>query len=140
MPMPSSSTTIHTRSGRRPARMRIWPPSGVYLIALDTIFIITCIIRSRSAVTSGRPGSRSSSRWWLWRWASIYTALYRSWTASPKGKRLSFSSERSESKRERVSRSWTIWVMRSLSLRMTVRNFFSMAGGISPAPSARVSA
>ena len=35
---------------------------------------------------------------------------------------------RPESNRDRVSRSCTIWVMRSLSLRMTPRNFFSVAG------------
>ena len=59
---------------------------------------------------------------------------------APKEKRASFSSSRPESSRDRVSRSWTIWVMRSLSLRITPRNFFSMSGGISPARSVRVSA
>ena len=69
--MPLSSTNIHTRSPRRPAEMTMRPPSGVYLMELDTMFIITWTTRSRSATISGSSGSIFSSRAWLWRWASI---------------------------------------------------------------------
>ena len=47
------------------------PPSGVYLMELDTMFIITWTTRSRSATISGSSGSIFNSRAWLWRWASI---------------------------------------------------------------------
>ena len=39
--MPLSSTSIHTQGPRFPAEMRMRPPSGVYLMALDTTFIMT---------------------------------------------------------------------------------------------------
>ena len=74
MPMPLSSTSIHTRSPVCPADSTIRPPSGVYLMALDTMFIITCMIRSRSARTWGRCSGRRSSTVWAWFWASIKTA------------------------------------------------------------------
>ena len=39
------------------------------------------------------------------------------------------------SKRESVSRSWTIFVMRSDSFRMTPRNFWRTSWGMSGSPS-----
>ena len=51
------------------------PSGGVYLMELDTTFIITCTIRSRSPVISGSSSVMSSSMAWPWRWASIRLAL-----------------------------------------------------------------
>lgn len=74
MPMPLSVTSSHTRSGSNPADMTMRPPSGVYLMALERMFIMTCKTRSRSARTVGRPCSPSRIRVWSWRWASMRMA------------------------------------------------------------------
>ena len=72
--MPLSSTSIHTLSPDCPADRTMRPPSGVYLMALDTMFIITCMIRSRSARTWGRSSGMASSTVWAWFWASMRIA------------------------------------------------------------------
>ena len=116
------------------------PPSVVYLMALETTFIITWVIRSRSAVMEGSPGSRVSSSSWPWRWASMRLAFTMLWMASAKEKVVRLSSLRPESNRDRVSKSWTMWAIRSDSLRMTSKKFFSVSWGRAPALSTRVSA
>ena len=68
--MPLSVTSIHTRLPCTPADKRMRPPSGVYLMELDTTFIMTWRIRSRSPTISGRLPGSSSSMVWPWRWAS----------------------------------------------------------------------
>ena len=72
--IPVGDASSQTRSRSAPADMTIRPPSGVYLMALERIFIITCKILSRSPRTLGSPSVPSSRSWWPWRWASIRTA------------------------------------------------------------------
>ena len=68
---------------------------------------------------------------WPWRWASSSTARHTDSMASRKGKRIIFMSARPESRRLRVSRSWTIRVIRSVSLMMMSKKLFSTERGMS---------
>ncbi len=102
-------------------------------------FIITCSSRLRSPVTMGRVRPYRRTRVWPRRWASSSTARHTLSMASSRGKRTILISARPESRRLRVSRSWTMRVMRSVSLMMTSRKLFSISRGMS-SPSRRVSA
>ena len=139
--MPVSETSIQTFFPVTPASTEIVPPSGVYLMALPMTFIITCSRRLRSPVITGsmtpEPYFRTSV--WLWFWASRSTARQTDSMATARGKRLMRRSAMPESRRLRVSRSWTIRVMRSVSLMMMSRKLSTMSLGIS-ASSRRVSA
>ena len=109
------------------------------MMALDRTFITTWEIRSRSARMAGKPPVPSRRRVWPRRWASMRMAWQLSSRRPAKGKVVRFSSLCPESNRDRVSRSWTMWVIRSLSLRMTPRKLAVVSGGRSGF-SARVSA
>ena len=58
--MPLSDTRTNTFLPLTPAVIWILPPSGVYLMALETMFMSTCSMRSRSPSTSGRSSGQSS--------------------------------------------------------------------------------
>ena len=60
--------------GNADAEIIMAPPLGVYLMELDTIFIITWTMRSRSARISGRAGGRRREIVWSCFWASNRTA------------------------------------------------------------------
>ena len=131
--MPVSDTSIQALFPVTPASTEMVPPSGVYLMELPTTFIITCSKRLRSPVITG---SRLRSpyfctRVWLWFWASRATARHTDSMASARGKRLMRRSARPESRRLRVSRSWTMRVMRSVSLMMMSRKLSAVSRGIS---------
>ena len=139
--MPVSETSIHTRPApSRPAATSMVPPSGVYLMELETTFIITWVIRSLSAVISGSPGSSLAVRVCPCRWASKRLALTMASMASAKEKVVRLSSLRPESNRDRVSRSWTMWVIRSVSVMMMSKKPLAVSRGMSCPASRSVSA
>ena len=127
--MPLSATSSHTVFWVAPADMTIRPPSGVYFMALERMFMMTWEMRSRSARISGRCSVPSSRRVWLRRWASSPMAWRHSSSRAAKGKGARWRGLCPESNRDRVSRSWTMWVIRSLSLRMTPRKLSMVSGG-----------
>ena len=138
--MPVSETSIQAFFPVTPASTEMVPPSGVYLMELPTTFIITCSRRLRSPTIRGRwlRSPQSSS----WPRCRAFSALERTtlWIASAKGNRERTSSASPRSSRERVSRSWTMWVIRSVSVMMMSRKLLAVAWGMSPSASRRVSA
>ena len=64
--MPLSVTRTKTFGPLVPTCRSIRPPSGVYLTAFETIFVMTCSMRSRSPLTSGIGPSQVRVMVWWW--------------------------------------------------------------------------